>query len=159
MIRDYKPEDLEEIKRIGQAAWQPIYDMYENNVYGPELFKALGIDRTKDKGDQIESHATKYPNWLYVCEEDGKIVGFATFFLYPDKNHGEIGNNAVDPNCGLRGKGQEMYAAILERFRQEGLAYAKVNTGLDDAHAPARRAYERAGFDIRQEDVTYFKKL
>ncbi|MBT4097360.1 MAG: GNAT family N-acetyltransferase, partial [Gemmatimonadetes bacterium] len=34
-----------------------------------------------------------------------------------------------------------------------------VGTGLDDAHAPARRAYERAGFDIAQQDVTYYKKL
>ena len=39
------------------------------------------------------------------------------------------------------------------------MTYAKVATGLDDAHAPARRAYERAGFDIKVEDVTYYKKL
>jgi len=48
---------------------------------------------------------------------------------------------------------------VFERFRQEGMRYAKVTTGLDEAHARARRAYERAGFNVRQEDVTYYKEL
>jgi metal-dependent HD superfamily phosphatase/phosphodiesterase len=39
------------------------------------------------------------------------------------------------------------------------MVYAKVGTGLDYAHARARRAYERAGFDIRHEEVTYYMKL
>jgi len=34
-----------------------------------------------------------------------------------------------------------------------------VHTGLDYAHAAARRAYERAGFNIRHEDVDYYMKL
>ena len=39
------------------------------------------------------------------------------------------------------------------------MAYAKVHTGLDDAHARARRAYERAGFDISHQEVNYYLKL
>ena len=42
---------------------------------------------------------------------------------------------------------------------EQGMRYARVSTGLDDAHAPARRAYERAGFDICHENMTYFAKL
>ena len=52
-----------------------------------------------------------------------------------------------------------MYRAVLAHFKERGMRFAKVQTGLDPAHAPARRAYELAGFDIRHEDVTYFKKL
>lgn len=159
MIRQYTASDLKSIQEIGQRAWQPIYDIYESTIFGPELFHAIGVDRTRDKAEQIAEHAKKHPDWIYICEEDGVIVGFVTFFLHREQNLGEIGNNAVDPDCGLRGKGQEMYAAVLEHFRREGLAYAKVSTGLDAAHAPARKAYERAGFDIRQEDVTYYKKI
>jgi len=39
------------------------------------------------------------------------------------------------------------------------MVYAKVRTGLDYAHARARRAYERAGFSIRHENVEYYMRL
>jgi ribosomal protein S18 acetylase RimI-like enzyme len=72
---------------------------------------------------------------------------------------GIIGNNAVDPDCGLKGIGQQMYRFALERFRAEGMAWANVDTGLDEGHAPARRAYERAGFDITISSIHYYRKL
>ena len=62
-----------------------------------------------------------------------------------------ITNNAVDPFCGEKGVGQEMYQAALARFKAEGMRAVMVNTGLDEAHAPARRAYERAGFKRKVE--------
>ena len=34
-----------------------------------------------------------------------------------------------------------------------------VSTGLDEGHAPARRAYERAGFEKHLDSVTYCKML
>lgn len=40
----------------------------------------------------------------------------------------------------------------------EGVTVCKISTGLDDAHATARRAYERAGFSIQRHDVTHYKK-
>ncbi len=158
MIRDYKPEDLPIIMDIGNRAWQGIYDMYLE-TYGEELFKLTTPDRLSGKGKQIKSHCEIHPDWIYVCEENEKVVGFATFFLNEAQKTGEIGNNAVDPTCGQKGIGQQMYRAILERFKKEGMLYAKVTTGLDQKHAPARRAYERAGFDIKSENITYSQKL
>ncbi|MBR4662439.1 MAG: hypothetical protein IKO93_01065 [Lentisphaeria bacterium] len=52
-----------------------------------------------------------------------------------------------------------MYRYILEKFRQEGVKVAKVTTGLDWAHAPARRAYERAGFKRHLDSTTYYLDL
>jgi hypothetical protein len=54
---------------------------------------------------------------------------------------------------------QQMYAFALDRFRSEGMRWANVDTGLDDGHAPARRAYERAGFDISISSIRYYKEL
>jgi len=34
-----------------------------------------------------------------------------------------------------------------------------VTTGSDPAHAPARRAYERAGFKLKTEQVFYIMDL
>ncbi len=158
MIRKYKEKDLPVIASIGNRAWQNIYKMY-HDLYGDELFLSLVPNRNTAKGEQIRQHALKHPDWIYVCEENGEIVGFVTFMLDQALKIGEIGNNAVDPECGLKGIGQQLYAELFKRFKEEGMLYAKVSTGLDDAHLPARRAYERAGFNIKKEDITYFKKL
>ena len=48
---------------------------------------------------------------------------------------------------------------VLAHFPEQGMRFAEVRTGLDEAHAPTRRAYEWARFNIRHEDVAYFKTL
>lgn len=158
MIRPYHPDDVEHLVDIGNRAWRGIYRMFRQ-TYGDELFSLLVADERSSKGEQIRAHCTRHPDWVFVCEEGERIVGFVTFRLDSARGVGEIGNNAVDPDCGLKGIGQQLYAAALAYFKAQGMRYAKVQTGCDEAHAPARRAYERAGFDIRHEDVTYFKKL
>jgi ribosomal protein S18 acetylase RimI-like enzyme len=132
--------------------------MYEN-AYGEELFSLITPDRDSAKSKQLEKQAEIAPENIFVCEEDSKIVGFVTFMIYPEKKTGEIGNNAVDPECGIKGVGQRMYRAVFDHFKKEGLLFAKVSTGLDDAHSRARRAYERAGFNIKTESVCYYRKL
>ena len=158
MIRAYRPEDLPEIMDIGNRAWREIYQMFRD-TYGDELFQLRMPNAETVKGEQIKSHCQAHPEWIYICEEESRVVGFITFRLDQDRRIGEIGNNAVDPECGLRGIGQQMYRAALDYFRAQNMLYATVRTGLDYAHARARRAYERAGFDIRQEDVNYHMKL
>ncbi len=158
MIRPYKAEDFPIIIDIGNRAWREIYKMFRE-TYGRELFEIIVPDELTEKGNQIERRCKEHPEWIYVCEEDGRIVGFITFALDRKRKIGEIGNNAVDPECGLKGIGQQMYKAVLDYFRSQDLAYATVGTGLDYAHARARKAYERAGFNIRHEKVNYYMKL
>lgn len=158
VIRSYEPDDLQAIMDIGDRAWRNIYAMFRA-CYGDELFELLVPDERTAKGKQIQSHCAQHPEWVYVCEDNGQIVGFVTFRLNEDKKIGVIGNNAVDPDCGLKGIGQQMYRAVFEHFRAHGMRYANVQTGLDPAHAPARRAYERAGFNISHQDVDYYVKL
>jgi len=158
MIRPYQSEDLLTLIDIGNKTWRGIYQMYRD-TYGDELFSILVPEANKIKGEQIRSYCFEHSDWVYVCEENGKIVGFITFSIDKERKIGQIGNNAVDTECGLKGIGQQMYREVFKRFKDEGLLYAQVRTGLDVAHAPARRAYERAGFNIKTEDVTYFKKL
>ena len=56
-------------------------------------------------------------------------------------------------------KAVRMYKAVLEEFRRAGMHYGTVFTGLDEGHAPARRAYKRAEFSIKRETVQYYMKL
>jgi ribosomal protein S18 acetylase RimI-like enzyme len=158
MIRKYKQDDLTVVMDIGNKAWRKIYKMFRE-TYGDELFQLMVPEDTTTKGNQIKGHCDQHPEWVFICEEDGRIVGFITFSLDLDKKIGTIGNNARDPDCNLKGIGQQMYKAVFDYFREHGMIYASVHTGLDYSHAPARRAYEKAGFNICHEDVDYYMKL
>ena len=158
MIRAYREEDLSILMEIANRAWREIYQMF-NEAYGDELFSIIVPDPEHSKGEQIRSHAQNHPDWIYVCEEEGKIAGFVTFRLREEQKIGEIGNNAVHSDWRGKGIAQQLYAAALQFFRDRGMHFARVLTGMDEAHAPARKAYERVGFDIHHEDITYHMKL
>lgn len=156
MMRPYRTDDLPAVMDIGNRAWKPIYEMYRA-LYGEELFRLITPDPSTAKGEQLRAFCGHSPERMLICERNARVVGFISLQLYGDI--GEIGNNAADPSSAERGVGQEMYQAAFDWLKSHGASQVKVTTGLDDAHAPARRAYERAGFTIQKHDVTYFKKL
>jgi ribosomal protein S18 acetylase RimI-like enzyme len=159
MIREFKPEDLPTLLVIARKAWKPIFDNYKNQL-GAELYPLVYPDpeepfRIKER--EIRAQAEKVPHEILICEREGKIAGFI-FFGMRGKT-GIICNNAKDPDSAERGVAQEMYAAVLEKFKAAGMTVATVSTGLDCAHAPARRAYEKAGFAAHMDKISYYMKL
>ena len=94
---------------------------------------------------------------IALCEHEGEVVGFVTWAI--NGIWGEICNNGALTETGLKGIGQTMYKYVMEEFKQKGVKVVKVTTGLDWAHAPARRAYERAGFKRHLDSTTYFMEL
>ena len=158
MIRPYKKEDLETMVQIAYRAWAEIFKGFRREL-GEELYKLLYDIPSQDKRIQLTNYMEKHPDWCFICERNGKIVGFATFFLDFDRNVGLLLNNAADPECGEKGVGQEMYSAIFEHMKEKGMKAVTVSTGADEGHAPARKAYERAGFKIHQDSVMYCKLL
>ena len=95
----------------------------------------------------------------YVALVDGEVAGFIHYSVGGDGISAEVGNNAVSSRFRGRGIAQRMYSFIEEKMREEGVKYVTVVTGLDEGHAPARRAYEKAGFDKGLESVRYFKMI
>lgn len=158
MIRLFQPSDLEPMVVIAKKAWKKIFEGFRQQL-GDELYSILYDNRLQDKRHQLTEFTARFPSQCYVCERNGKIVGFVTFGLNRETKTGILTNNAADPDSGEKGVGQEMYAAVFERMRQEGMIAVTVSTGLDEGHAPARRAYERAGFEKHLDSITYCKKL
>ena len=107
----------------------------------------------------MEGHVREHTELAIVTEVEGNIVGFLTFRFFEDKPLAEIGNNAVDPACQGQGIGTRQCQHVLEIFRERGIVSAKVGTGLDEGHAPARAMYEKAGFDLSIPHVTYYTRL
>ena len=158
MMRPFEPRDLSWVMETADKAWRPINAAYRK-AYGEALFAVLVPDPDTRKGAEMRAICGEHPDIVFICEEEGRRVGFVTSLIDRERLIGEIGNNAVDPDCGLKGIGQQMYRFVLGMFRAEGLRYAKVQTGLDEGHAPARRDYERAGFDISISSISYYREL
>ncbi|HEY5869291.1 MAG TPA: GNAT family N-acetyltransferase, partial [Candidatus Tectomicrobia bacterium] len=87
------------------------------------------------------------------------VVGFVAIRLNHDTYVGEIGLNAVHPAHAGQGVGTTMYAFAIARMQEAGMHVATVATGGDPSHAPARRAYEKAGFTVHIPSVWLCRKL
>ncbi len=157
-IRPFRPEDLPDMCDIAVRAWTPVFADWQA-LMGDEMFLAAFPDWRADKAGQIVDFCKRTPEHCLVTELEGRVVGFITYTLSPETAIAEIGNNAVDPDCQSRGLGTEQYRRVLEVFRHQGMKFAKVTTGLDPAHAPARRAYEKAGFTRIIPMVHYYQEL
>ena len=96
---------------------------------------------------------------LLVTEVDGRIAGFITYGLDGARGVGSIHYNAVSSDFQGRGVGTLQVQRVLEIFREAGMRYATVGTGLNEGHAPARRMYEKAGFKQIITYVMYAQKL
>jgi hypothetical protein len=49
--------------------------------------------------------------------------------------------------------------AVLKEMHAAGMRVARVSTGLDEGHAPARAAYAHVGFRLGLPSVTYYQEL
>ena len=159
VIRDVEPAEIETIAQMAAVAWEPIYASRRKMV-GDDLFAILHTHWREKKADQIrEACKADNPTGVCVAVMDERIAGFVTYRTDEKTGIGEIGNNAVDPACQGHGIAGRMYAYVFERMREAGMRYVKVGTGGDAGHAPARRAYEKAGFDRCIPHVEYWQEL
>ena len=155
VVREARPEDFDRVIEIALQQWAIIYDGYKSRI-GDELFNINFPDALKKK--EIAIRATlEAGNRTFVTEVDGVVAGFAQFRVNKDNNVGVVGHNGVDNFYKGRGIAGRQYERIYERFHEYGCVAAVVHTGLDDAHAPARRAYEKSGFSANLPSIDYFK--
>lgn len=158
-IRSARPEDVPDIEAIAVAAWEPYY-MLLKSTWGDEMFLAEIPDWRERKAAQVRSNALGERGVrAYVAEAEGQVVGFVTFRADENTKVAEIGNNAVHPAWQKRGIATKMYRYVLDRMRDLGMRVAKVTTGADPCHAPARAAYERVGFGRRIDHAEYHMDL
>lgn len=151
-----KEEYIEAACDISVKAWTPIREVFRRDL-GDELYEAhfTGWQQAKRDGVAMLLRSGRG----YVALVDEKVVGFIAYSVNPANKSGEIQGNAVDPECRGMGIGPKMYEFVMAKMKEEGMEYATVHTGLDDGHAPARRAYEKAGFEKNLPSVRYYKKL
>lgn len=163
IIRHSKPEDADAVVEFALRQWKVIYEGYRDRI-GEELydmFYGTVEENLAAKGEAIRKDVLD-TEYCVVTEIDGRVVGFLHYRTYNNKKGqllGVVGHNAVDTDYRGRGIGGKQYAAAYEHMKQLGCAGVKVHTGLDDGHAPARRAYEKSGFCANLPSIEYFMKF
>lgn len=158
-IRESQEKDIDRVVEIAIEAYKPIYDGFRTAL-GDTIYFYEYPDFKKAKASQIyESYKAESGYKVFVTVINDKIVGFITFKLDKLKHVGVIGNNAVDPKFQGKGIAGFMYSYVINEMKEQGMKYVKVGTGGDQAHAPARKAYEKIGFKKCIPRVDYYMEI
>jgi ribosomal protein S18 acetylase RimI-like enzyme len=159
LIRPYIPADLLTLHAIRTAAFAPVFESFRD-IVGPEI-AALGLATAEqEQADLLEAIAKPDSGHsIAVAETDNAIAGFVSWKTDAATRIGEITLNAVHPDHGGKGVGTALYEHAIAALKVAGMQLATVGTGGDPSHAPARRAYEKAGFTVGLPSVYLYRRL
>jgi ribosomal protein S18 acetylase RimI-like enzyme len=156
-IQPYDESRLEAIVQLSLRAWAPVFESIRSAM-DPEVYREQHPDWRVAQRNAVESACTDENIHVWVATEGLQTAGFAALRLHADDRMGEIYMIAVDPGFQRRGIGMSLTNHSLAWLRQAGMTTVMVETGGDPGHAPARRTYESAGFQLFPI-ARYFKKL
>lgn len=158
-IRNFSPDDLPQLHAIREAAYRPVFQSFRD-ILGVQIAPTALASAEREQADYLETLCSPDSDRdIYVVERDGEIVAFCAVALDHKTKVGEIDLNAVDPEHQGKGIGTWMYAYALDCMKNAGMKVATVGTGGDPSHAPARRAYEKAGFGPSIPSVYLYRSL
>jgi ribosomal protein S18 acetylase RimI-like enzyme len=147
-IRDLAEADLQEVVALSLRAWAPVFDSLRG-VLGDAVYQHLYPDWRSMQARAVEQ-VCRDAAYTWVADVGGAPVGFVAVVHHGPADDepcsGEIEMIAVDPQHQRRGVGRQLIDHALDHMRRAGLRLAVVATGGDPGHAPARAAYENAGF-------------
>ena len=147
-IRELRDDDLDAIVELSLRAWEPVFASVRA-VLGDEIFLRLHPDWETDQADAVRTTCTNPERDVFVATADGRPVGFVAIALNAfHERMGVIDMIAVDPDYQRRGIGTRLTEHAAEHMRARGMDIAVLETGGDPGHAPARAAYDKAGFTL-----------
>jgi ribosomal protein S18 acetylase RimI-like enzyme len=157
-IRPVCDNDVDDLVRLSLLAWTPVFSSFKQ-ILGPNIYKLIWLDWRTSQKEAVET-VCKDGEKTIVCvaELDGKAVGFLAYKLDTEDKVGEVQLLAVHPEYQNLGIGTELNKFALKKMQENGMKMAKVETGRDPSHAPARRSYQKAGYTALPL-VRYFKDL
>jgi GNAT superfamily N-acetyltransferase len=157
-IREFREGDLDAVIAFSLRAWAPIFDSIQE-VLGDEIFLRLHPDWRADQAEAVRSSCLSEERDVFVPLIDGRPVGFAAVALNAfHERMGVIDIIGVDPDYQRRGISSRLTERATEHMLGCGMDIAVVETGGDPGHAPARAAYEAAGFTLLPI-ARYFRML
>lgn len=158
-IRPAQAEDAPRLEAVREAAFAPVFASFRS-ILSDEIYELAQAREDEAQGVVLRSLLTPSSGWdVYVAISAAQIVGFVSVKIDLETTVGEIGLNAVHPSFAGQGIGTAMYDFAVARMKDAGMKVATVATGGDPSHAPARRAYRKAGFAVEIPSVWMCQKL
>lgn len=143
-IRRLTPDDVDTVVAVSLRAWAPVFASFER-LLGSDLYRLIYPDWPTTQAAAVRSVCAG--EHVFVAESAGRVTGFVAVVIRDDEPPtAEIDMLAVDPDAQRRGVGLALTEWAVEYMRDAGVVVADVGTGGDAGHAPARRAYAKAGF-------------
>lgn len=157
-IRPVCDDDVKDLVQLSLLAWVPVFESFRQ-ILGPNIYTSIWPEWRTGQRDAIESICRDGEKTVvWVGEVDGTVVGFVAYELNVVDRTGAVRLLAVHPEYQNLGIGTELNSFALDRMKESGMILAKVETGGDPSHAPARRSYQKAGYTALPL-VRYFKDL
>jgi len=154
IIRIYQPRDLDEIKRLTIESFQGV--TLEQNIE-EKLGLLAGHDWRWRKARHIDEDVGANPRGIFVAEADGKIAGYITTRVDRESAKGRIPNLAVAADWRNKGLGRQLIDRALDYFREEGLAYAVIETMSQDSTGD--HLYKACGFVEVARQIHFARRL
>lgn len=147
-IRALEEHDIEGVVEFSLRAWEPVFTSVRN-VLGDEVFLRLHPDWRASQAEAVRSSCTNPDRDVFIAVTDHRPVAFVAVALnaFHDRM-GWIDIIGVDPDYQRRGISSQLTEFAIDHMRSHGMDIAVVETGGDAGHAPARAAYEAAGFTL-----------
>ena len=158
-IREYSQADEEAEVRLSLRAWAPVFASIEA-VLGTEISTRLhGADWRDYQARSVKDTLSDLAVRAWVADKNAQVRGFvAATIRDQERLLGEVVMLAVDPEDQDRGVGTALTDHATAWLRKSGMRVAMIGTGGDPGHAPARRVYEKAGYELIPM-ARYFKAL
>jgi len=155
MIRNYRPEDLEQLKKITVVCFAEV--SIDRNI--EEIFGLIGDrDWRWRKLRHIDADvAGDRARGVFVCEFGDQVVGYITTRVDPESKIGWIPNLAVLPEYRGRGLGKRLMRTALDYLRDQGMACAKIET--PEQNPIGSRFYPDVGFREVARQIHYLIRL
>ena len=154
VIKKYEDKYKNIVGDIAIKAWTPLREVVKKEL-GEVIYDKAFYDWQAKKRKSVLDAMKSDDGHVAIIGDT--VVGFISYKV--NGVIGVIGENAVDVNYKGKGIAQIMYKFVLDKMKERGAEIATVFTGLDEGHAPARKAYERAGFSKNLKHITYYKEI
>jgi len=153
-IRLFQSSDLVELRRMTVEGFDGI--AIDQNVE-----KVLGIVGGRDwrwrKARHVDEDIGANAAGVFVAEADGKVLGYISTSIDREAGKGRIPNLAVDKTARGQGIGRQLIEHALGYFRQEGLAFAMIETMANNP--VGQHLYPSCGFIETGRQIHYAVKL
>jgi len=157
-IRPYRADDKAAVLTLSMRAWHPVFALTKpampSFIY--ENFYPRGWEQRQES--DLSEALDDEPENVDVAVDGDALVGWVCTRVHPADSMGEIYILAVSPEHQRRGVGAALMQHSADRAIAAGMTMMMVETGGDPGHAPARAAYEAAGFE-QLPIARYFKPL